>query len=278
MLKSYFIWVYFILAILAYCPTALGQSISSKNILLSEQDSFSTKSNTLVVFQLGGNNYNEMTPSFNASILFKLKYRLLGGLFYEHLLSPFTDKYPAVWETTVTYPGMYGRKEISTGPFYGNLDFGQNVIGVRGLFLTSKNDRGDGIYLGGGIGIYMGSLTRKTILGISESKHAFKKSIGYHVLSAFRVSITNNFGLLFSVKDHIIHRELDISESSHVSLEYDALGRVTSECRGEVCTYYINQYEETGRIIKVYEFKDVDKRSGAYNNFSLQVGIFFNIY
>ena len=244
---------------------------------MTEKDNLHIRSNTFIILQLGGNHYHEYSPSVSASILFKVTNRFWLGPFYEYLLSPFKDKYPSVWVTNYSYPYTYGREETRTGPTDGNFDFGQNVIGLSGLFLTSKSDKEGCFYLGGGIGMYTGSLNRKPILDIPESKYSFKNSIGFHILSALRIPIVNKFGLLLSAKYHIVHRELDICESGHVSLEYNVYGGVTRECRGEVCTYYINEYSEYG-LIKTTEIHDVGKISGTFNNLSIQGGIFVTIY
>jgi len=268
---------YCILVTSVHCHNVLGQFHQS-DILLSQKDSLSIKSSTLIFFQYGSNYYNnEFYPSVNAGIFVEVKNRFYMGPFYEHLLSPFKDKYPAVWVNDISYPNRYGSVVERTGPTDGNLEFGQNVYGLGGLFLTSERTKNEGcFYLGGGVGLYTGFLNQKPIFDIPEKECTFKNSVGLHILSGFLIQFTNKFGLSLSAKYHIVRRELDNRKSDHVSIEYDSHGVVARESRGEVCTYYINEYDEYGRLIRKTEIHDVDNLSGAYNNLSIQIGIVFN--
>ncbi|MBN2410727.1 hypothetical protein JXQ31_03475 [candidate division KSB1 bacterium] len=260
----------FILTLILCIPLLLFGQIKTNTSTPEPENNF------IIFLQSGGNYLDEFSPSVNAGAILKINKSFWAQIFYERQLGSFNGTYPAVWETEFVYP-EYGRLDYTTGPSYADYHFNQNVLGVDLFYMKVHPNKKPAFFIGGGFGLYTGSVTRPVILTAPENVIPFKNSYGFNILSGVKFPITKKYGILASVRYHIVKRSLDQEKSNSVRFEYNSLGGVISATSGDIVTYYINEYNENGQRIKVTEIRDVSDLSDNFNDLSIQLGIYINL-
>jgi len=232
--------------------------------------------NFLFTLQAGGNYLDSFSPSINVGAILKVNNSVWAHAFYECLLGNFNGTYPAVWVTEFVYP-QWGRRDYTTGPTDGEYQFNQNVLGLDLIYMKITQNNKPAFFVGGGAGLYTGSVTRPEIMTAPENVIPFKKSFGFNIMSGLKFPLTKKYGILASVRYHFVKRSLDQEKSNSVRLEYNSLGAVKKMTNGDMVTYYINEYNENGQRMKVTEIREISDLSDNFNNLSFQLGVYINL-